>query len=74
MANISSMLPTIKWFLGVPFNDTQNPRTEIAELAQQMLGDKLVGLQLGNEPDLYHQQDNALHRPFVRGYMMRRIW
>ena len=55
MANISSMLPTIKWFLGVPFNDTQNPRTEIAELAQQMLGDKLVGLQLGNEPDLYHQ-------------------
>ncbi|KAI5118878.1 hypothetical protein M0805_003553 [Coniferiporia weirii] len=55
MSNISNFLPTIQWFLGVPFNDTVNPRTAIAELAQSVLGDKLIGLQLGNEPDLYFQ-------------------
>lgn len=55
MSNISGFLPTVQWFLGVPFNDTQNPRLEIAELGQAVLGDKLIGLQLGNEPDLYFQ-------------------
>ena len=53
MGNISNFLPEIQWFLGAPFNDTQNPRMDIAELAQAVLGDRLVGLQLGNEPDLY---------------------
>ncbi|EJD02683.1 uncharacterized protein FOMMEDRAFT_156013 [Fomitiporia mediterranea MF3/22] len=61
MANISSFLPTIRWFLGAPFNDTQSPRMEMAELGQQVLGDKLIGLQLGNEPDLYFQ--NGLRDP-----------
>lgn len=55
MGNISNFLPTIQWFIGAPFNDTQTPRTEMVELAQAVLGDKLVGVQLGNEPDLYHQ-------------------
>ncbi|EJD02698.1 uncharacterized protein FOMMEDRAFT_140601 [Fomitiporia mediterranea MF3/22] len=52
MNNISSLLP-IKWFLGVPFNDTQNPRLLMGELGEKILGDNLLGLQLGNEPDLY---------------------
>ncbi|KAH8118971.1 hypothetical protein DFH11DRAFT_1562225 [Phellopilus nigrolimitatus] len=55
MANVSSFLPTVQWFLGAPFNDTTNPRMQMAELGQQVLGSKLIGLQLGNEPDLYHQ-------------------
>lgn len=36
-------------------NDTNNPRLEIAEVAEAILGDHLVGFQLGNEPDLYAQ-------------------
>ncbi|KAL5485437.1 hypothetical protein ACEPAI_8079 [Sanghuangporus weigelae] len=52
MANISTLLP-IKWFLGVPFNDTQNPRLLLGELGEQILGEHLLGFQLGNEPDLY---------------------
>lgn len=50
-SNISSML-NVKWFLGIPFNDT-NWRLEIAEYGQQILGDNLLGLQAGNEPDFY---------------------
>ena len=29
-------------------------RPLIGELSQKVLGDNLIGLQLGNEPDLYH--------------------
>lgn len=56
MGNISQHIEA-EWFLGVPFNDTANPRTLIAEIAQAVLGDKLLGLQLGNEPDLYHNNE-----------------
>ncbi|TDL22798.1 hypothetical protein BD410DRAFT_860283 [Rickenella mellea] len=52
MGNISSLLP-IEWFIGLPFNDTNNPRRELAEIAQKVLGKNLIGMQLGNEPDLY---------------------
>jgi hypothetical protein len=52
MANISSLV-NVDWFIGLPFNDTNNPRTTLAELAQSRLGSHLIGMQLGNEPDLY---------------------
>ncbi|KAF8591731.1 glycoside hydrolase family 79 protein [Ramaria rubella] len=52
MANITSLVNT-QWFLGVPFNDTANPRLGIAEYGEQILGQSLIGLQVGNEPDLY---------------------
>ena len=39
--------------LGIPFNDTVNWRLEIAEKGQQILGENLLGLQAGNEPDFY---------------------
>ena len=39
--------------LGIPFNDSVNWRLEIAEYGQQILGDNLLGLQAGNEPDFY---------------------
>jgi hypothetical protein len=40
-------------WLGIPFNDTSNLRLQIAEVGEAVLGDKLLGLQVGNEPDLY---------------------
>ena len=54
LGNITEHVP-IQWFIGVPFNDTSNPRLEIAEISQAVLGKNLIGLQLGNEPDLYGQ-------------------
>ncbi|KZP07019.1 glycoside hydrolase family 79 protein [Athelia psychrophila] len=54
MNNISSLLgDALKWYLGVPMNDTSNPRLQIAEYGQKILGSNLLGLQIGNEPDLY---------------------
>jgi hypothetical protein len=38
--------------LGIPFNDSVDWRLVIAEKGQQILGDNLLGLQAGNEPDL----------------------
>lgn len=38
---------------GVPFNDTSNFRLGIVEQGEAILGDYLIGLQAGNEPDLY---------------------
>lgn len=51
MGNISALLP-VEWFIGIPLNDS-TIRIEIAELSQAILGDKLIGMQVGNEPDLY---------------------
>ncbi|KAI0739382.1 glycoside hydrolase family 79 protein [Daedaleopsis nitida] len=52
LAHVSELV-NVKWYLGIPFNDTVNFRFEIAELAEDMLGDTLLGFQAGNEPDLY---------------------
>ncbi|KAK0192511.1 glycoside hydrolase family 79 protein [Armillaria mellea] len=51
-ANVSSLVD-VAWFLGIPFNDTSNWRFAIAEYGESVLGDKLLGLQAANEPDLY---------------------
>ncbi|KAF8995400.1 glycoside hydrolase family 79 protein [Cyathus striatus] len=52
MNNISS-LTNVKWFLGIPFDDTVNWRLQIAENAENILGEHLLGLQTANEPDFY---------------------
>ena len=52
LANVSSLV-NVKWYLGVPLNDSTDIRLEIAQYGQQILGDNLIGLQVGNEPDLY---------------------
>jgi hypothetical protein len=62
LRNISSLV-NVRWYLGVPFNDTSNFRLAIVEQGQQILGDYLIGLQVGNEPDLYAAHG---HRPSVR--------
>ena len=54
---------TLDELTGIPFNDTSNWRLQIAEKGQQILGDNLAGLQVGNEPDLYAKH---LRRPSVR--------
>ncbi|KAJ7826325.1 glycoside hydrolase family 79 protein [Mycena leptocephala] len=59
LANISTLV-NVEWYLGIPFNDTTDPRLGIAEAGEAILGDKLVGFQVGNEPDQYA---NHLHRP-----------
>lgn len=63
MLRAISSLVNVRWHLGVPFNDTQNFRLGIVEQGQQILGDYLMGLQVGNEPDLYVDHG---HRPQVR--------
>lgn len=57
MANISTLTDT-RWYFGLSFNESAvtSPTGNIpvaATLAQQILGDKLLGLGLSNEPDLY---------------------
>lgn len=49
-------------YKGLPFNDTSHFRLQIAEVGEAILGDKLLGLQVGNEPDLYSRHG---HRPDV---------
>ncbi|KIM41887.1 glycoside hydrolase family 79 protein [Hebeloma cylindrosporum] len=63
LRNISSLV-NVRWHLGIPFNDTSNFRLGIAEQGQQILGDYLIGLQVGNEPDLYAAHG---HRPMSYG-------
>ncbi|KAJ6514298.1 glycoside hydrolase family 79 protein [Mycena vitilis] len=59
LSNISSHV-NVKWYIGVPFNDTSNFRFEIVEYSNAILGDNLIGMQVGNEPDLYARHQ---HRP-----------
>ncbi|KIP06544.1 glycoside hydrolase family 79 protein [Phlebiopsis gigantea 11061_1 CR5-6] len=57
LANVSALLP-VKWYLGIPFNDTTNLRLGIAEAGEAILGNHLLGFQVGNEPDWYANHKN----------------
>ncbi|KAH9942088.1 glycoside hydrolase family 79 protein [Amylocystis lapponica] len=59
LGNVSALVD-VNWWLGIPFNDTSNLRLQIAELGEGILGDRVLGFQVGNEPDLYA---NHGHRP-----------
>ncbi|KAJ7054035.1 glycoside hydrolase family 79 protein, partial [Mycena amicta] len=52
LANISSLV-NVQWYLGIPMNDTQHLRLDIVEVAESILGDRLIGFQVANEPDQY---------------------
>ncbi|KIL60002.1 glycoside hydrolase family 79 protein [Amanita muscaria Koide BX008] len=52
LRNISQTI-NVRWFLGIPFNATNPYRLDIMEKGQTILRDYLLGLQAGNEPDLY---------------------
>ncbi|GBE86864.1 glycoside hydrolase family 79 protein [Sparassis latifolia] len=60
MLNNVSSLVGAKWWLGIPFNDTSDLRLQIVELGEAILGDNIIGFQLGNEPDQYAGHG---HRP-----------
>jgi len=47
---------------GIPFNDTTNWRLDVIKKGQEILGNRLLGFQAGNEPDLYLPHG---HRPEV---------
>ena len=49
----ASDLLGINWILGLPMNQTEPARLQVAEAAEPALGDSLLSWQLGNEPDLY---------------------
>ncbi|KAJ6627351.1 glycoside hydrolase family 79 protein [Mycena sp. CBHHK59/15] len=61
LANISALV-NIQWYLGIPLNDTERLRLQIAEVAEVVLGDRLLGFQVGNEPDQYGIHN---HRPIT---------
>jgi len=50
---IYALLIVIHLWPGIPLNDSANLRMGIAEVGEAILGDKLIGFQVGNEPDLY---------------------
>ncbi|KAF9506580.1 glycoside hydrolase family 79 protein [Hydnum rufescens UP504] len=54
MNNISSLVGT-RWYGGLPFADPTNTTgiASIIAFAEQVLGDNLIAMQLGNEPDLF---------------------
>jgi hypothetical protein len=52
MSNVTSLV-NARWYLGIPFNDTSNLRLGVAQYGEAILGSNLLGLQAGNEPDLY---------------------
>ncbi|KAH7925637.1 glycoside hydrolase family 79 protein [Leucogyrophana mollusca] len=66
LGNISALV-NVKWFLGIPFNDTTNLRLGIAEVGEAVLSPPgyLLGFQVGNEPDLYadHGLRNSTYSP-----------
>jgi hypothetical protein len=56
MANITSLVGA-QWYFGLAFNETEQTSPTgnqliAAEYAQRILGDNLMGLAVGNEPDL----------------------
>ncbi|KAF7370061.1 Glyco-hydro-79C domain-containing protein [Mycena sanguinolenta] len=53
MRNISSLV-NVRWFLGIPWFITDPFDTKIVTAAPEILGDYLLGLQAGNEPDMYN--------------------
>ncbi|EJU00548.1 hypothetical protein DACRYDRAFT_23005 [Dacryopinax primogenitus] len=54
LANISALVDA-QWYFGLSFNDTSADGNAlvVAQYAQDILGNNLIALQLGNEPDLY---------------------
>ncbi|KAF7321151.1 Glyco-hydro-79C domain-containing protein [Mycena chlorophos] len=63
MSNISNLV-NVKWFLGIPWFVTDPFNLAIIGAADAILGDKIIGYQAANEPDLYFAHG---HRPSTYG-------
>ena len=59
LGNISALMNT-EWYLGILFNDTSNLWLQIAEVGEAVLGKHLIGLQVGNKPNLYADHGHRL--------------
>ncbi|EJD52331.1 hypothetical protein AURDEDRAFT_81890 [Auricularia subglabra TFB-10046 SS5] len=58
----------INWYIGITMNQTDPPRLDWVELATSVFDDKIVSMQLGNEPDLYftkYRPDDGSYTPEV---------
>ncbi|KAJ7457804.1 glycoside hydrolase family 79 protein [Mycena latifolia] len=68
MRNISDFV-NVHWFMGIPWFVTQPFDLGIVTASQEILGDYLLGLQAGNEPDMYHihLHRNETYGPFDYG-------
>jgi hypothetical protein len=55
---------TDSYLQGVPFDDSVNWRLDVVQRGQQILGDRILGFQAGNEPDLYlsHGRRNEVNQ------------
>ncbi|KAJ1300657.1 hypothetical protein OPQ81_002305 [Rhizoctonia solani] len=68
MASISNLVQA-EWYIGLPFlNTTYIPA--VAQAAQDILGSNLVGLQLGNEPDVYPSHQPQFQNLTVQQYLI----
>ncbi|KAJ7153086.1 glycoside hydrolase family 79 protein, partial [Mycena crocata] len=65
MANISTLV-NVNWFLGIPWFVTQPFNLAIIGAAERILGDRIIGYQAANEPDLYsaHGHRPSTYSPF----------
>lgn len=52
----------------IPFMDTSNFQTGMAEEGQAILGDYFLGLRVGNEPDLFVVPPVSRTRSHIRLY------
>jgi hypothetical protein len=59
MANVSTLVD-VNWWLGVPFFTASPLNMDIMVAGDNILGKRLLGFQVGNEPDLYVAHG---HRP-----------
>ena len=48
LSNISTFVPGVGWYVGIPFNQTQPFRLQIAEYAEKIMGEHLLGFQCAN--------------------------
>ncbi|KAF7307934.1 Glyco-hydro-79C domain-containing protein [Mycena kentingensis (nom. inval.)] len=65
MANISALV-NVDWFLGIPWFITQPFDLKLVGAAEAILGDRVIGYQASNEPDLYiaHGHRASTYGPF----------
>ncbi|KAH7341484.1 hypothetical protein B0J17DRAFT_765535 [Rhizoctonia solani] len=66
MKNVSALIPT-EYYFGLNWIDPNNFTNSVlvAETVEKILGDDLLALQLGNEPDLYDQHGKRPQSPYT---------
>ncbi|KAG8865302.1 hypothetical protein FRB96_000192 [Tulasnella sp. 330] len=75
MGNITKLL-NVDWYFGLqfinPYNNTN--ALEAATIIQEVLGDHLISLQLGNEPDLYADHKKRPSNYSIQDYFSEYVY